>query len=79
MNKIKEFLIYILITILMAIIYINCSKAAENGYGYSGYRGFQHHHSFWYIRRYNENYYPSNRENSISGNNFSKRGLSGGK
>lgn len=75
----KELIIYLLTTACLVIIYNSCSNAARQGYGYSGYKGFSHHHSVWYHKNYQENFTPSNRETSSNGNNFSKRGLSGGK
>ena len=80
-GKTFEFLIYICLIIVLAIIYFACFNVAYKGYGYPGYRGYhhRHYHSFWYIRNYDESYYPSNRENSVNGNRFSQRGLSGGK
>jgi len=79
MINLKEFLIYILTTAVLSMIYMSCCDYAEKGYGYTGYRGFHHHHSWWYCRNYDENLSASNRENSQSGNKFSQRGLSGGK
>ena len=74
-----EFIIYICLIVVLAIIYFSCFNASSKGYGYPGYRGYHHHHSFWYYRGYDESFYPSNRENSVNGNKFSQRGLSGGK
>ena len=79
MTRKYDFWIYITIIILLGILYIACFKAAERGYGYAGYRGYHHHHSFWYYRGYDEGFYPSNRENSVNGNKFSQKGLQGGK
>lgn len=78
-NKFNELIIYILVIILLTIIYFACFNVAASGYGYPGYRGYGHHHSYWYYNNYDESYYPSNRENSVNGNKFSQRGLSGGK
>lgn len=78
-NEFEKILVYCIIILVLNIIYLSCFKYARDGYGYSGYRGFHHHHSIWYIRNYEEGFYPSNREDSVNGNKFSKRGLSGGK
>lgn len=78
-NKTYELIIYLCTIIILTIIYFACFNVAESGYGYPGYRGYHYHHSFWYYRGYDEGFYPSNRENSIDGNKFSQRGLSGGK
>ena len=74
-----NWLIYIVVALIMVCIYFSCFNVAKTGYGYSGYKGFHRHHSFWYFRGYEEGYNPSNRENSVGGNKFSQRGLSGGK
>ena len=79
MTKFYENLIYIVVIILLGIIYFGCFNVAESGYGYAGYKGYHRHHSYWYIRNYDESYNPSVREDSLNGNKFSKRGLSGGK
>lgn len=79
MTKRYDFLIYLIIILLLGIIYFACFNVAKKGYGYAGYRGYHHHHSFWYTRGYDESFYPSNRETSTNGNKFSGRGLSGGK
>ncbi|MBS4760164.1 MAG: hypothetical protein KHX03_05660 [Clostridium sp.] len=82
-NKDKgfELIIYICLIIVLGVIYFACFNAAQKGYGYPGYGGYHrtHYHSWWYVRNYDESYYPSNRENSVGGNRFSQRGLSGGK
>ena len=78
-NKFEEILIYSITITVLTTIYLACFNPAYKGYGYSGYRGFHNHHSIFYIRHYDEGFYPSNREDSVNGNRFSKRGLSGGK
>lgn len=79
-NKVFEIIIYICVAIVLTIIYFACFSAASKGYGYPGYHGYHRHHSsFWYFRGHDESYSPSNRENSVNGNRFSQRGLSGGK
>ncbi len=78
-NKTTEKLIYIVVIGILVVIYAYCNILAERGQGYPGYRGYHHRHSFWYVRHYDHNYYQSNRESSVGGNGFSKRGLSGGK
>lgn len=79
MIKLYDKLIYLILIIVLTAVYFACFKPANEGYGYSGYKGFHRHHSIWYIRNYDEGYDPSNRENSVGGNRFSQRGLSGGK
>ncbi len=79
MNKLEETIIYCTVIAILSVIYTGCFIYAEQGYGYSGYRGFHHHHSFFYIRHYDESFSPSNREDSTGGSRFSKRGLNGGK
>ena len=79
MNKFEEKIVYCIVIVSLVIIYFACFIYADEGYGYSGYKGFHHHHSFWYARHYDESFSPINREDSTSGNRFSKRGLSGGK
>ncbi|MCR5261031.1 MAG: hypothetical protein K6C94_04260 [Candidatus Gastranaerophilales bacterium] len=79
MINFKEIIIYVVTILLLTTVYYACFNYAEKGYGYTGYRGFHHHRSFWYYRNTNEAFSPSNRESSQSGNNFSRRGLSGGK
>lgn len=72
-------IIYIIVVAILTGIYFACFNVAKTGYGYPGYKGFHRHHSFWYIRTHDESYDPSNRESSLNGNKFSRRGLSGGK
>lgn len=79
MTKFSEIVIYVCLILVLGLIYHACFSVAETGYGYPGYRGYHHHHSFWYVRNYDQSYYPSNREDSVNGNRYSKRGLSGGK
>ena len=79
MTKMYEILIYGIVIVILGGIYIACFSPAQRGYGYPGYRGYHRHHSHWYIRHYDESFDPSVREDSVDGNKFSKRGLSGGK
>lgn len=74
-----EWVIYLVVIVILGIIYFASFNVAYTGYGYSGYRGYHRHHSYWYHRDYDESYDPSVREDSVNGNKFSKRGLSGGK
>ena len=77
-----ELIVYICVIVVLTTIYFACFNVSQKGYGYPGYRGYHHHHhysSWFYMRNYDESYYPSNRENSVNGNRFSQRGLSGGK
>lgn len=80
-NKLYEITVYLCVIVVLGIIYAECFNQAEKGYGYPGYGGYHriHYHSFWYLRTHDEAYYASNRENSLNGNKFSQRGLSGGK
>lgn len=80
-NKIFEYTVYFCVAVVLFIIYCECFTFADRGYGYPGYAGYHrtHYHSFWYVRDHDEAYYASNRENSVGGNKFSQRGLSGGK
>ena len=75
----KRIAAYILLVLLLYAIYSWTANAAQKGYGYSGYRGFAHPHSFWYARNYEERMNFSNREDSVNGIGFSKKGLNGGK
>ncbi len=78
-DEVKKWLIYLTVIIILTIIYFICFKESQNGYGFPGYRGYHRHHSVWYFRGFEQSMYPSNRENSLNGNKFSQRGLSGGK
>lgn len=78
-NKNFEIMIYICFAVVLGILYLSCANYSDKGYGYPGYRGYHRHHSFWYIRHHNHYYGASNRESSVSGNRYSRRGLSGGK
>ena len=79
MTKIFEIIVYGIVIAMLGVIYFACFNVAQTGYGYPGYRGYNHHHSYWYFIRYDESYDPSVRENSVDGKKISQRGLSGGK
>ncbi len=78
-NKRYEYIVYICIIGILSILYFACGAYSSAGYGYPGYKGYHRPHSIWYVRKYNHYYGASNRESSISGNRYSRRGLSGGK
>lgn len=78
-NKHFEYIVYICVFCILMLVYIACASYSYKGYGYPGYRGYHRHHSYWYIRHYDNYYGASNRESSVSGNRYSRRGLSGGK
>lgn len=69
----------IVLTIILAIIYIACFPLSDKGYGYAGYGGYQRRASIFYFGgpRYYSN--PSVRSGSISGSNISGRGPGSGK
>lgn len=81
LSKTYEFLIYGAVSLILTLIYFACFNVAKSGYGYTGHGGYASGRgaSYWYNRNFDENRYPSNRENSVDGNRFSQRGLSGGK
>lgn len=79
MTKIYEIAVYIIVILMLGVIYFACFNVASTGYGYPGYRGYHRHHSYWYIRHYDQNYGPSVREKSLGGHNASGRGMHGGK
>lgn len=78
-NKNLNLICYIALIAVLTIVYCACFKYSEKGYGYPGYRGYHHHHSYWYVRRYDQSYGTSVRENSLSGSRYSQKGLHGGK
>lgn len=76
----KELIIYVVVVLVFLGLFLYFSKMSTDGYGYPGYEGFRRPtHNLWHHRNYDESYSPSNRENSLYGNRFSQRGLSGGK
>ena len=79
MTKLYEIIIYAAVIGILGIIYLACFSPAQQGYGYPGYRGYHHHHSYWYFRSYDESYNPSVRESSLGGHNASGKGIHGGK
>ena len=78
-SKQFEIIVYIGLVLFLTILYFSCTSYSCSGYGYPGYKGYHRHHSFWYIRHHDHYYGTSNRESSLSGNRYSRRGLSGGK
>lgn len=80
-GRFYEIIIYCCLGLVLFVLFLYCNGLAMKGYGYPGYRGYYrtHYHSFWYVRRYDESYSSSVRENSVGGNRMSQRGLSGGK
>jgi len=80
MFNLKYLFVYGALAISLCGVNYWINKKSEEGYGYSGYRGFARTHSSWYRRDYDHGIImASNRENSVTGNRFSQRGLSGGK
>ena len=77
----KQFFIIASLIIAIGALYYISTREAEEGRGYRGYRGFHRASSHWYRANYDQTpaYAVSNREDSLKGNKFSKRGLSGGK
>ncbi len=78
-NKNLNLICYIALIITLIIVYFACFKFSYKGYGYPGYRGYHHHHSFWYWSTHDSYYGSSVRENSVSGSRFSQKGINGGK
>ena len=78
-GKIFNTLCYLALICALSIIYITCFNLSYKGYGYPGYRGYHHRHSFWYLGGHDYSYGSSVRENSVSGSHFSRKGINGGK
>ena len=77
----KQFSIVICLVAAIGLLYYISTRYAKEGNGYRGYSGFHHAASSWDRAKYDRTpgYAISNREDSLKGSQFSKRGLSGGK
>ena len=77
MTKTKKYML--IWAVALGFIYIYLIPLASNGYGYMGYRGYHHGHSYWYWGGPNTYYDRNARSGSVSGSSVRGGGPGSGK